>query len=74
MSDYNSSYWCEKPSPVTFMPRNRPDINCSLPNMEKGDEVVRYLVFRVEDAPHKIKGDVYHNEVNVTSEIGRAHV
>ncbi|KIM10917.1 MAG: hypothetical protein KU38_06945, partial [Sulfurovum sp. FS08-3] len=67
-SDYNLSRHCTPPSPATFEPNdNPPEINCSVPGiLQSKGKYERYLVFHVDAAPHQIKGDVYHDEVNVT--------
>jgi len=67
-SDYDTTRHCTLPSPATFKPNdNPPEINCSVPGILQSEgKYERYLVFHIDEAPHQIKGDVYHDEVNVT--------
>ncbi len=44
-----------------------PTIDCSITELAAGDSYTRYLVFSIEDAPHLVSGDVYRDEINVTS-------
>ncbi len=61
---------CVEPTNNNFNPNNTEsthEVNCSIPNIESGEEFVRYLTFEFIDAPHRVKGDVYHNDINVTT-------
>ncbi len=67
VKDFNM---CVEPTNNNFNPNNTEsshEVNCSIPNMESGDEFIRYLTFQLHDSPHRVKGDVYHNEINVTT-------
>ncbi|MDQ7085835.1 MAG: SdrD B-like domain-containing protein [Sulfurovum sp.] len=45
-----------------------PTIDCNLSQLAAGDSYVRYLVFHIENAPNFVSGDVYLDEINVTSD------
>lgn len=44
-----------------------PTVNCHLDELEVGVIHVRYLVFHIENDPNLVSGDVYRDEINVTS-------
>ena len=53
---------------TTFAPSDTaPTIQCSLGDLESGNGYIGYLVFKIENAPHYVSGDVYHIDGNVTS-------
>lgn len=59
---------CNLPVTNPFTPdAAAPSIDCAISELPSGDRYERYLVFRVEDAPHLVTGDVYRDEINVTS-------
>ncbi|SHO81616.1 hypothetical protein MNB_SV-15-163 [hydrothermal vent metagenome] len=64
-------YMCVEPTNNNFNPNSietTHEINCTIPNIESGDEFVRYFTFQYHDAPHRVMGDVYHNDINVTTD------
>ena len=44
-----------------------PTIDCNLSELAAGSTYIRYLVFHVENAPNYVSGDVYRDEINITS-------
>jgi len=60
--------WCVPPATNPFTPdAAAPVIDCNVSELAAGDSLVRYLVFHVDNAPHYVFGDVYKDEINITS-------
>ncbi len=59
---------CTAPATNPFTPdAAAPTIDCHIDELAANASYTRYLVFHIEDAPHLVSGDVYRDEINVTS-------
>ena len=59
---------CTAPASNPFTPDvAAPPIECNIAQLPAGDSYSRYIVFHIDDAPHLVSGDVYNDEINVTS-------